>query len=138
MTWADVTRPPKPSVVRQFGVVCLIVFGAGGLFLALARSRPGLGWSLVALGLACVVLGFAAPRLFRWVFTGSMLVAFPIGFVVSQVILGFLFFVVFLGVGLALRLRGADLMLLRRRPADASYWDIKPMPSDPRRYLRQY
>ncbi len=138
MTWSDVTRPPKPKVVRQFGVVCLVVFGALGLFLAWKKGRTDLGYGLAGFGVFCAIFGAVAPGLFRWFYTGSMLLAFPIGFAVSQVMLVFLFFVVFLMVGAFLRLKGWDAMLRRRKPAGASYWQDKPTPTDPKRYLRQY
>jgi hypothetical protein len=125
-------------VVRQFGWVCLVVFGGIGLFQMLNESRPVLGGVLVSIGIGCAILGAVAPRIFRWCYTGAMLVAFPIGFIVAQVVLAILFFVVFLCVGLFLRVRGVDLMLRRRRSKGATYWTPKPMPTDPRRYLRQY
>lgn len=140
MTWSDVTRPPKPKVVRQFGVVCLVVFGSLGLLQMLARSRPVLGGILLGFGVLCAVLGLVAPAVLRRVYTGAMLLAFPIGFVVSQLMLGVLFFLVFTPLGGLLRLRGWDPML-RRRPAPApkaGYWEPKSQPADPRRYLRQY
>ena len=138
MTWSDVTREPKPSVVRQFGVVCLAVFGGLGLYQALWKSHPVLGWGLFGFGIACWILGQVAPRQFRWFYTGLMLLAFPIGFVVSMVMLAILFFVVFFGVGTLLRLKGWDAMGRRRKPAGQSYWMDKLQPDDPARYLRQY
>lgn len=138
MMWADVTKAPKPAVVRQFGVVCLVILGAAGLLLALKHGRPALGYGLVGLGVLSALLGAAAPGLFRWVFTGSMLLAFPIGFVVSQIMLVILFFVVFFAVGAFLRLRGWDSMARKRKPPGTTYWETKPAPSDPKRYLRQY
>lgn len=138
MTWQDVTREPKPSVVRQFGALCLVVLGGAGLWQALGRSHPVLGGSLVAAGGLCLVLGWRAPRLFRWVYTGAMVVAFPVGFVVSQVILALLFFGVFLAVGGYLRWRGWDAMLRRRQPPGRSYWEARPGPANARRYLKQY
>jgi hypothetical protein len=138
MTWSDVIRPPKPRVVRQFGFVCLGVFGGIGLYQSLARGRPGLGWSLLGLGVVCLVLGLTAPRLFRWFYTGAMVVVFPIGFVVSQVLLAVLFFVAFLGVGLFLRVKRWDAMLRQPKAPGASYWEAKPRPGEASRYLRQY
>jgi len=138
MTWADVTKEPKPNVVRQFGWVCLVLFGAIGLLQVLHKGRPALGWSLVAFAVLCLVLSLTVPRIFRWFFTGAMLVAFPIGFVVSQVMLAILFFGVFLVLGLLLRARRWDAMLRRRKPPGASDWEAKPMPTEVRRYLRQY
>jgi hypothetical protein len=69
---------------------------------------------------------------------GAMVVAFPIGFVVSQVLLSVLFFVVFLGVGLFLRARRWDAMLRQPKPSGASYWETKSQPAAADRYLRQY
>lgn len=138
MTWSDVTRAPKPTVVRQFGVVCFLVFGGVGLYQALRAGHPGLGWGLAVFGGVCLVLGLVAPGWFRWFFTAAMLVAFPIGFVVSQVMLAVLFFGVFLAVGLFLRMRGTDSLGLKRKPPGESYWESKRMPSDPGRYLKQY
>lgn len=138
MTWSDVTRPPKPRVVRQFAVLCLVIFGALGLFQILARARPILGGACLAFAVLSLVLGMTAPNLFRWVFTGSMLLAFPIGFVVSQVMLAVLFFVVFLAIGLLIRAGGSDPLGRRRKPPGESYWSPKPMPADAGRYLRQY
>ncbi len=140
MTWSDVTRPPKPGVVRQFAGICCAVLVLVGVLQIFRHGRTGLGTALIAAGVVCLVLGWAVPNLFRWVFTLAMLVAFPIGFVVSQVMLAFLFFVVFLGVGLFLRVRGWDAMVRKRQPREAArgYWEPKPMPADPRRYLRQY
>jgi hypothetical protein len=138
MTWADVTREPKPRTVRQFGGLCLLILGGAGLYQALARSRPELGYTLLGIGIVCALAGLLAPGAFRWVFTGAMIVAFPIGFVVSQIFLSFLFFVVFLAVGLFLRARGWDAMLLKPKPSGASYWEAKTPPASADRYLRQY
>jgi hypothetical protein len=138
MTWADVIRAPKPRVVRQFSMLGVGVLGAIGLWQILGRDRPVLGGVLVGIGLLCGGLGQFAPRLMRWVFTGAMLLVFPIGFIVSQVMLLILFFLVFLPTGLLLRLRGWDPMLRHNRNASGSVWEPKVTPRDVRRYLRQY
>jgi hypothetical protein len=138
MTWADVIREPKPRVLRQFGVLCLVILGGIGLWQILGRDRAVLGGVLVGIGLLSGGLGGFAPRRMRWVFTGAMLLVFPIGFVVSQVMLLILFFLVFLPTGLLLRVRGWDPMLRHDRKASGSAWEPKVTPRDVRRYLRQY
>jgi hypothetical protein len=66
--------------------------------------RPIL-WTYV-LGIVAVlvgVTGLIAPAMVRPVYTGWMIVAFPIGWTVSKVALGLMFFLVFMPVGLVFR-----------------------------------
>jgi hypothetical protein len=72
----------------------------------------------------------------RPVYTGWMIVAFPIGWTVSKIALGLMFFLVFLPVGLVFRMTGRDVLHLKRR-AGGSYWLAKPASrssDDPRQF----
>ncbi len=138
MTWSDVTREPTPRVIRQFAVLCLVACIGMGLVEGLARSRPAWGWAFGILGVACLAAGLWAPAAFRWIYSGALLVAFPIGFVVAQILLAVLFFGVFWVVAAFLRLGGRDAMVRRRQPSGKSYWEAKSAPADLKRYLRQY
>ncbi len=134
MTWADVRQPPTSRVLRQFAAV-LVILGGWLVFVAKGPDAARIaGLVLLVTGVA----GVAWPRLVRWVFTGAMVVAFPIGFIVSALVLVIMFFGVFLPVGAGLRARGWDPMVRRRRADASSYWSPKRAPSDLRRYLRQY
>lgn len=142
MTWSDVTRPPTHRVLRQFAALWVAVPLLAVLYVTLRQGgppadRPWL-WGLAGGAVAFGTLGLIRPGLLRWPFTAGMLLAFPIGFVVSHLVLAFVFYVVFLAVGLGLRLRGRDAMVRHRRAAGASYWEPKPQPRDPASYLRQY
>lgn len=133
MTWDDVQKPPSPRVLRQFAAA-LLVLGAALAGFAVHPAWRGAGVGMVLLGMVGVIV----PRAMRWLFTGAMLVAFPIGFAVSHVLLALLFYGMFLPIGRVLRGRGWDPMV-RRRPTDrASCWSAKPATRDLRRYLRQY
>jgi hypothetical protein len=78
------------------------------------------------------------PATIRWIYVGCMIAAFPVGWVVSQVMLAVLFYVMITPVALLFRWRGRDS--LHRAPARgrASYWTEKSQPEDLRRYFRQY
>ena len=67
-----------------------------------------------------------------------MVLVFPVGFVVSQLVLVVLFFLVFLPIGFLLRFRGWDPMLYRVRKSGDTFWEVKSISQDVRRYLRQY
>jgi hypothetical protein len=66
-----------------------------------------------------------------------MILVIPEGWLVSQVVLAFLFFGVFAPLGVFLRLLGHD-PLLRRKPTKTSYWQDKDEQTNPRRYLQQF
>ena len=83
------------------------------------------------------VAGLISPNLVRPIFVGWMTIAFPIGWVISNVLLACLFYGMFTPLGWVLRLAGRDA--LRRRPPSPvdSYWLPKPMPTDVDRYFQQ-
>ena len=126
MQWSDAVSPPSRRHLRQFAGLCLVVLPA----LAAVRAWSGRpdGWAL-ALGAAGVLLGglgLARPQALRWVYTGWMVVVFPIGWTVSRAALALVF-----------RAIGRDELRLRRSGPGASYWRPRPRPSSEREYLRQ-
>ena len=137
MQWSDVTKTPPPKTLRQFAALCLIVFGG----LAIWRiwqghvDAPTAVLGAVALGLG--VTGLAWPAAIKPVFMAWMIAAFPIGWLVSRVVLAFLFYAVFTPVALVFRVKGRDL-LHRRRQSRTSYWAPKAGPADVREYFRQF
>ena len=66
-----------------------------------------------------------------------MVVAFPIGWTVSKVVLGAMLYLVFTPVALLFRLMRRDALKLRPRQA-ASYWEPKGTAKSGEEYLRQF
>jgi hypothetical protein len=137
MQWSDVVKPPPRRQLRQFAGLFLVVF------LALAAWRWFTGredaWA-VGLAVAAVVVGVPGmlfPALVRPIYTGWMVAAFPIGWTVSRVVLGAVFFLLFTPIGLAFKLFGRDLLSLRRTRRE-SYWTSKRRPATAREYFRQF
>ena len=67
-----------------------------------------------------------------------MVLAFPIGWTVSQVMLALMFFGLFMPFGLVFRLIGRDPLQRTRRSDRKSYWEPKPIPTDLKRYFKQF
>ena len=137
MQWSDVTTAPTQRILRQFaGLLALLLVGLA--FWRTWRSGPDAWvWLLAGFGLAAGVVGLVAPRAMRFVYTGWMVVAFPIGWTVSRLVLAGLFYLVFTPVALVFRLVGRDALQLRR-PTAASTWNPKVGPTGAQEYFRQF
>jgi hypothetical protein len=134
---SEIRKLATDRTIRQFG----------GLFLLFALVIAGLQWQRGAntywpvgwgtVGLITCVIAQANPKLVRPLFVGWMILLIPINWVVSHLILGFLFFFLFTPIGLCRRALGGDPLLLNK-PQKNSYWQPRPQVTDKRRYLRQY
>ena len=137
MQWSDVTAPPPAKTLRQFAGLCLVVFPALALWRVWRGQPDAPAAALAAAGLMLGAVGLLRPMAIRWIFTGWLVVAFPIGWTVSRLALGLLFFGLITPLALIFRLAGRDV-LHRRRVSGTSYWTTKARPADVREYFRQF
>jgi hypothetical protein len=138
MQWADVTRTPPPKTLRQFAVLSLIVFGGLAAWRAWHGQIDPWTWGLAIAAVAIGIPGLIAPVVVRPIFTGWMIVAFPIGWTVSRVAIGLMFFLIFVPVALFFRMISRDTLDLKRSPGKSSYWKSKPAARSSEEYLRQF
>ena len=138
MTWADIPRNPPAKTLRQFAAIWLLVFSGLAAYQAWFHHRPGWGLALAVLACGVGLLGLVCPRAVRPIFVGWMMVAFPIGWVVSHLMLVLMFFGILTPLALVLRLKGRDLLCRKPAPDRSSFWIPKTMPPDVRRYFRQF
>jgi hypothetical protein len=138
MLWTDIPFDPPRATLRQFAGLCLVIFGGMALWEALVRGHTGLASIFAFLALTIGPLGLARPEHIRWIYVGWMVLAFPIGWTVSHVLLVVIFYGLFTPIGLIFKLLGRDPLHRARRPELKSYWEPKPTPVDLRRYFRQF
>jgi hypothetical protein len=137
MKWSDLPMNPSSRVLRQFAGAWLVFFLGWAAWQGLRMGRTQLGLGLAILAVVVGVGGLIWPALVRWIFVGWMILAFPIGWLISHVLLAILYFGIFTPFATWFRLRGRDA--LRRRPCQCeSYWQPKETPTDVRRYFLQY
>jgi hypothetical protein len=125
---------PEPRVLRQFGWVACAV----GLLLAIFAWEGWAAWVAGAAGVFSGLASFVQPSLNRPLFVALSVITYPIGFVMSIVVLVVLFYVVVAPVGILLRLFGADPLLRRLDPRSASYWTAARPERPKEDYFRQY
>ena len=139
MALIEIKRDPTERDIRQFSFLWLpaICFVLGGLALYRFESWTAAG-VLAACGVLSIVLGAIRPRVMRAVFLGWMWAAFPIGWLVSHLLIAAIYFLLITPMALVMRGVGRD-PLSRRFDRDAkTYWVPRPPNSDPGRYFRQF
>jgi hypothetical protein len=138
MQWSDIQFDPPRRTLRQFAGLALVVFGGLACWDYFAKGRVTSSAVLAILAIGIGLPGLIRPRLVRPVYVGSMILAFPIGWAVSRVLLALLFYGVVTPMAMGFRLSGRDALHLARRPGRPTYWMPKPAPADPRSYFRQF
>jgi hypothetical protein len=128
---------PSRRALRQFAAVAF-VFLAGAATVAHLRGRSaGTVAALLAAAVAVGVCAWLRPRTLRLLYVLLSLAAFPIGLVVSQLILLVVFYGVMTPLGFLARLVRPDPLRLRMDRQAPSYWQSRSRPGDPQTYLRQ-
>jgi Saxitoxin biosynthesis operon protein SxtJ len=138
MRWSDIQFDPPRTMLRQFAGLWLVFFGGWALWEILRHERMGFGGILAILAVTIGPLGLIRPSWVRFIYVGWMVLAFPIGWTMSQIILAAMFFGLFTPIGFVFRLLERDTLLRRRRPELDSYWKHKPVSADLRRYFKQF
>jgi len=138
MNWSDLPLHPTPKALRQFSAAWLLFFLCLGTHQYFVREHQVLALLLGLMAVLIGTLGLIKPAAVRWIFVAWMVLAFPIGWLVSQLMLALLFFVVLTPVAILFRLRGRDLLDRKPAPEKSTFWTKKSMPENVESYFRQY
>jgi hypothetical protein len=114
-----------------FPALCLMV----GWF-ALRRNVPTAAYVVWIAGASLSIAGLARPAIIQPVYRGLIWLTFPIGWVVSHVILLVLYYAVITPIGVLVRMFFDPLERRFESKAD-SYWFPRES-AEPRRYFRQF
>jgi hypothetical protein len=128
---------PKRKQLRQFAGIWFPAFCA---LVGWSIARKTGHWHEVEVGWAIAgilsIAGLVFPPLIRPIFVGLILLTYPIGWVVSHVLLGAIFYGIVTPIGLLLRATGHHSLDLKM-PQGPSMWKRSVGKSDPASYLRQ-
>jgi Saxitoxin biosynthesis operon protein SxtJ len=134
----DLNFNPTKKELRTFGLCALAFLALVGWVVFRRSGSIPLGAAVAGVGIVTAALALMAPKSLRPVWIVLMVVNYPIGWVVTHVVVAVIFYLVVTPVGVIMRLSGRDPMERAFDRAAKSYW--KPRRSDPGsdRYFRQY
>lgn len=138
MQWSDVSFQPSRKTLRQFACLWLAFFGGLAAWQWWGKANPWLAATFALLAATFGPLGLVRPLALRPLYVGWMVAVFPIGWTISKILMGTIYYLVLTPLGLFFRLTGRDALRLRRPTDGESYWLPKPRPAGAISYLRQF
>jgi hypothetical protein len=138
MALISINSNPSDGDLRQFGCLWFPLFA--GIFGAVLWKNGSPNAAYMFWGAAAVseIIGWIAPNAIKPFFVGSMYATFPIGWVVSHVLLLIAYYLVLTPIGLLMRLFGYDPMQRKLDKPAKSYWIAREPVVNSKRYFKQY
>src|SRR5262245_36386869 len=103
MTLLAIDKNPSPTILRWFGLIQSAAIALIGGVIWWRFQAPTVAYALWIVAGLFLLTYYAVPPLRRMMYLGAMYLTFPLGFVLSYVVLGLIYFVVFTVIGLLLR-----------------------------------
>ena len=139
MALISINKNPGDRELRQFACIFLPLFCVVlGCLLYFKWNHPNEAWIPGAVAVVSALVGFIVPRAIKPIFVGSMYVTFPIGWVMSHILLMGMFYLVLTPIGLLMRLFGYDPMQRKLDRAANTYWIPHKPNVNLKRYFKQY
>lgn len=138
MKLIQIDHNPSRRQLNVFGAIWLVFFSVvGGIVLYKSGSMQA---ASIVWGLAGLVpaVGWLVPAFMRIVYLGMAYASYPIGFVISHLILVFVYYVVLTPIGVVMRWFGYDPMERRIDENAESYWCEREQDDSLKRYFRQF
>ena len=138
MAIIEINTDPSKKELRWFGAMLVVFVLAVGTLVRWQFDAPATAQRIWIAGGVLSLVYVVLPPIRRWIFVGWIYAAFPIGWVVSHVLLASIYYLVFTPIGLLLRLIKGDPLERQLDPSAASYWRPHESLRDVRRYFRQF
>ena len=138
MSLVAINWNPDRKTLAEFSEFGMFFLGMVAAPMAYFKGQPTVAAAFWVAAVAGRILGVVKPEWLKPVFVGMMVATWPIGWVVSHLSLGLLFYGVITPIGLVMRLVGRDPMARRFDRSATTYWESYNPDHGMKRYLRQF
>jgi hypothetical protein len=138
MSLIRINHNPSRRQLVVFGLCWLLCFGCLGIVFLRRGDSGTMAAIICTVAFIIPVVGSAVPKFMRLLYIGMAYLAFPIGFLISYLILGAVYYLVLTPTGLLMRLFGYDPLKRRFESNVESYWVPRKTPTDLKSYFHQY
>ncbi|MDE2507160.1 MAG: hypothetical protein KGM43_08120 [Planctomycetota bacterium] len=138
MSLVEINWKPDRKTLAEFSEFGLFFIGMVAAPLAYFKGNSTLAGGLWMIAVALRLCGWIRPELVRYPYLALTVAAWPIGLVVSNVLIAALYFLVLTPIGLLRRLRGVDTFGQSFDRDATTYWEPYNPDRGPERYLRQF
>lgn len=128
---------PSPRQLIQFAIAWTVFFLLIALFYAW-RNPSAPPWPLVALALIPPLIGSIFPGFLRILFVALSAITFPIGFVLSHLVLAALYYLVLSPTGVILRIFKLGFFPKRPDSSLTTYWHSRTRTRERNDYYKPY
>lgn len=138
MKLIEINTNPSQRELKQFAFAWLVFFLLiAGLMHWREASGPAV-WALVLLAILVPAIGCLWRPVLRLTYLGMASLAYPIGFVISHLILMLVYYLIMTPTGLILRLTHRGFFPKKPDPEIGSYWTAKTRTRKADDYFKQY
>ena len=139
MALVSLNLKPSKKQLRDFGDIALCMCNViGGLLLCLDKLSAGGFFVFCLIGVIIYVSSRISTILVRPIYKGMILVTFPIGYVISHVVMGLFYYIVVTGVAFVFKLLGRDLLSRKYNTQAKTYWLKYTKKRTSEDYFRQF
>ena len=139
MAIIDTNWNPSKKELRIFSALQILFFALVA-FVIVRKHTETLDVPVMIVSVSAVVgiLGMIFTPLIRVVYVVWMAILFPVGWVVSHVLMGIVFYLVFTPIAVLMRIVGYDPMKRKFEPDAKTYWVRRQPRSGTAHYFKQF
>jgi hypothetical protein len=134
----EINKNPSKKDLAWFGLIGLAFFGLMGLTVLHKTHSLRSAATVWFVAGGVVAIYYAVPPLRKPIYLGWMYAVYPLGWVMSHILLALVFFGVFAPVALLMRLLSRDPLGIKLDRSASTYWTPHDPGTDPDRYFEQF